>query len=296
MSAAPAISDTVSIRLLLHRVHRELLGKYAVSSGGGLSLHPLSSAPTSGTPRLGSGGAGPRGATPSYLSPAFQLAAMEQEVQMAHASAAAAQQGGGAGGGTPPAAPGWQADDASESTREGRQSERGIPVLPLLFAGRCVCTALSTCSGPHHGLMPPLPRPAAVYNALTATAKKLADKPSFMEAYRQKFPHISEPRVGLFTCSRGCAHISGHSDRACHVLHALCHLLHQLPLVSAHMRLQWRPLSGCCRPWRSSGGPLQRQRWHMRRQPLGPWRLWRLRHMPLPASRGGGTCLMRRAR
>ncbi|KAI7842302.1 hypothetical protein COHA_003942 [Chlorella ohadii] len=120
---------------------RELLGKYAASSGGGLSLHPLSSAPASGTPRLGSGGAGPRGATPSYLSPAFQLAAMEQEVQMAHASAAAAQQGGDAGGGTPPAAPGWQADDA-------------------------------------------------MYNALTATAKKLADKPSFMEAYRQKFPHI----------------------------------------------------------------------------------------------------------
>ncbi|PRW58927.1 hypothetical protein C2E21_2145 [Chlorella sorokiniana] len=120
---------------------RELLGRYAASSGGGLSLHPLSSAPTSGTPRLGSGSAGPRGATPSYLSPAFQLAAMEQEVQMAHASAAAAQQGGGGNGDTPPAAPGWEADDA-------------------------------------------------MYNALTATAKKLADKPSFMEAYRQKFPHI----------------------------------------------------------------------------------------------------------
>lgn len=48
---------------------------------------------------------------PAYLSPAFQLAAMEQEVQMAHAEAAAAAQGGTPSGA---AAPGWQADDASE--------------------------------------------------------------------------------------------------------------------------------------------------------------------------------------
>lgn len=38
----------------------------------------------------------------------------------------------------------------------------------------------------------PLPcvPPDAVYSALTATARKLAGKPSFMEAYRQKFPAI----------------------------------------------------------------------------------------------------------
>ena len=109
---------------------RELLGKYAASSGGGLSLHPLSSAPASGTPRLGSGGGGPRGATPSYLSPAFQLAAMEQEVQMAHASAAAAQHSAAAEGGTPPAAPGWQADDASELAGLGGAAMEGGTCFP----------------------------------------------------------------------------------------------------------------------------------------------------------------------
>ena len=175
--------------------HRELLGKYAASSGGGLSMHPLSSAPASGTPRLGSGSAGPRGATPSYLSPAFQLAAMEQEVQMAHASAAAAQQGGGANGDTPPAAPGWQADDASELGQGGNSSlVCTVHAAPLARRASCMLHEHKEPPAYHANLPPHLhgPPAPAVYNALTATAKKLADKPSFMEAYRQKFPHISE--------------------------------------------------------------------------------------------------------
>lgn len=154
-------------------------------------MHPLSSAPASGTPRLGSGSAGPRGATPSYLSPAFQLAAMEQEVQMAHASAAAAQQGGGAT--PPPAAPSWQADDASKwggAVIASAASYCAIGMVLKLSFG----FAESPCPVPCRAAHPSLPAltPPAVYNALTATAKKLADKPSFMEAYRQKFPHISE--------------------------------------------------------------------------------------------------------
>ena len=92
--------------------------------------HHVSTGPSSGggTPRRGSsgGGAAPRAtpSAPAYLSPAFQLAAMEQEVQMAHAEAhqeqqqqqqqqQAAQAGGN--GATPSSAAGaWQTDDASE--------------------------------------------------------------------------------------------------------------------------------------------------------------------------------------
>ncbi|KAL4425881.1 hypothetical protein ABPG75_009897 [Micractinium tetrahymenae] len=122
---------------------RELLGKYAASSSSGGTHLRASTVPGSvggGTPLPDRAGqATPP--VPAYLSPAFQLAAMEQEVQMAHAEADAAAQGGA--GGTPDAAaaPGWQADDA-------------------------------------------------MYSALTATARKLAGKPSFMDAYRQKFPAI----------------------------------------------------------------------------------------------------------
>ncbi|KAL4445739.1 hypothetical protein ABPG77_008938 [Micractinium sp. CCAP 211/92] len=122
---------------------RELLGKYATSSSGGGTHLRASTAPCSagGSTPLPDRGGQSMSPAPAYLSPAFQLAAMDQEVQMAHAEAAAASQGGA--GDTPDgaAAPGWQADDA-------------------------------------------------MYSALTATARKLAGKPSFMEAYRQKFPAI----------------------------------------------------------------------------------------------------------
>ena len=96
---------------------RELLGKYAASSNGGTQPHMPAS--TAGSTPFRSGGDGGHGGgatppVPSYLSPAFQLAAMEQEVQMAHAEAAAQHSGGG--GGTP----GWQPDDESALEWEQR--------------------------------------------------------------------------------------------------------------------------------------------------------------------------------
>ena len=239
-------------------------------------MHPLSSAPASGTPRLGSGNAGPRGATPSYLSPAFQLAAMEQEVQMAHASAAAAQQGGGANGDTPLAAPGWHADDASELGQGGNSSlVRTVHAAPLARRASCMLHEQKEPRPCHATSCPTLAGPpaSAVYNALTATAKKLADKPSFMEAYRQKFPHISEC-WGLLgcMCSEGCTSIGGptkHHDVQTQQLHSP--FTNQTP-TCIRMCVQWRPRSGCCRLWRSSAAPPPLQQWRMRRQPLGPWR------------------------
>ncbi|KAI3438538.1 hypothetical protein D9Q98_000966 [Chlorella vulgaris] len=120
---------------------RELLGKYAGSSGG---THHAASASLTPQPRRHGSTARATPPAPSYLSPAFQMAAMDQEVQMAQAegaATAAAAAAAAAAEGTPGAAGGWEADDA-------------------------------------------------MYNALTATARKLAGAPSFMQAYRQRFPAI----------------------------------------------------------------------------------------------------------
>ena len=141
------------------------------------------------------------------------------------------------------------------------------------------------------------PPPPPVYNALTATAKKLADKPSFMEAYRQKFPHISERgwlggrtgrvgRTGLHFVAQVCSGCGMNS------LLRLCQL--PLHLISPSLP-QWPPRSGCFRRWRSSGGPPQPQLWRTRRRPPGPWQRWRWRQRQRLASRGGGMRLTRRA-
>lgn len=63
-----------------------------------------------------------------------------------------------------------------------------VPPHPPTPPARTVYSALTqpdVCPPPH-----PTPPALTVYSALTATARKLAGKPSFMEAYRQKFPAI----------------------------------------------------------------------------------------------------------
>ncbi len=181
---------------------RELLGKYATSSSGGGTHLRASTAPRSagGSTPLPDRGGQSMSPAPAYLSPAFQLAAMEQEVQMAHAEAAAASQGGA--GNTPDgaAAPGWQADDASEPPGGCCRSALCRPasfgcVIPCKKAAYLVGYEVRDVHVHVCAPQPALPArlslpPSAVYSALTATARKLAGKPSFMEAYRQKFPAI----------------------------------------------------------------------------------------------------------
>eukprot|EP00887_Chlorella_sp_A99_P004740 scaffold4.g4740.t1 len=146
---------------------RELLGKYASGSSG------APSAPASAARRMPSVGAPVASPVPAYLSPAFQLAAMEQELQMVQAQHA---QGGcgtpGEGAATPPL-PG----------------AGGASALAAALGGGGRWGGGTGGAGAAAGLASGEPD-EEVYAAMTQTAKKLADKPSFLEQYRHKFPHL----------------------------------------------------------------------------------------------------------
>lgn len=138
---------------------RELLGKYATSASGAAAAAPSTARRRSTLGGSSSGGA-PASPAPAYLSPAFQLAAMEQELQMQTIEAQAAQ--------------------------VPLQQQAGTP--PLCGANALAAALGVDCaSSVHRAAATAAPEPdGMVLTAMKQTAQKLQDKPGFLEQYRQK--------------------------------------------------------------------------------------------------------------